>query len=441
MARFKPFRQFQEELFSRPFLAGRDVAEPAVAGTAMKQEDVHDYLQRRYANVEVSNSFVDAVGQHIDCVRLNQQPALRGEGPDPPPAFIEMPGTSGRRESSGSAPLAEDRADQFGNQVYCPPGFVPLLRVTPDRVARAGGLEQFFDKAPGGGKHPSFGAGIHANVRKIQMEGHGGLAIPMQEVAGAIHAYAHASQSVAGQQCTGARSWFNTWTPDPSPGVFSLSQLWISGDDGSGVQTIEGGCHVYPDLYNDPKPVTRLFVYWTADGYQTTGSYNLSTRPGQGGFVQVDHTWVLGGAFASSVTGGDQHGFLMQWQRDASNGNWWLFLQGSGEPVAVGYFPASLYGSGPLSQAAQHVDFGGEVCSQQGDRRTGPMGSGQPASSGWEKAAFQKEIAYLTSGGWTAASLTPDQRDAPAYTIDLHNDSSSAWSTYFFFGGIGAVFP
>jgi hypothetical protein len=351
-----------------------------------------------------------------------------------------MPGVQRPAPHAAAAPLAEDRTDQFGNPVFCPPGFVPVLRVTPERIRRAGGLEHFFQKAPGGGRHPSLGSGVRAVTRAGVG---GGPAVPFQVVGGAVHAYAHASQDVSeipGGPCIGARSWLNLWTPNPSPGVFSLSQQWVAGDNGTGLQTIEGGWHVYPGLYDDSQLVTRLFIYWTADGYVTTGNYNLTNRPGQGGFIQTDNTWVLGGSFQVSAVGGDQVGFAMQWQRDPANGNWWLFLQGSGNPVAVGYFPAALYGGGALSQAALSVDFGGEVCSQTGGNQTGQMGSGQGAAAGWQAAAFHKEIAYLTSGGWVPATLSPDQRDAPAYTIVNHNNSGSPWGSYFFFGGAGGQF-
>src|SRR4051812_36608527 len=152
MPEFCPFRVFQEKLFESAKAPTRDVAGPA--------SDVLDYLRNRYANIEVSNSFVDAAGQHIDCVRISQQPSLRsGDSIAGPPEFVEMPGTMGQRLGSApAAPLAEDRRDQFGNPAYCPPGFVPIARVTPDQIHRAGGLRRFFQKAPGGGRHPSFGS-------------------------------------------------------------------------------------------------------------------------------------------------------------------------------------------------------------------------------------------------------------------------------------------
>jgi hypothetical protein len=66
------------------------------------------------------------------------------------------------------------------------------------------------------------------------------------------------------------------------------------------------------------------------------------------------------------------------------------------------------------------------------------MGSGRPASAGWQYAAYHGEIAYVPPGGGalTPATLIADQQDAPAYTIDLHNNQGG--QTYFYFGGPGA---
>jgi len=435
MSDFQPFQEFREKLFGSSKMG----MAPPVVGVGAAGDDVLNYLRQRYANIEVTQSFVDDAGQHVDCVPIGQQPSLQGGAPiASPPAFEEMAGTSPpRMPARPVAGLAESRKDRFGNQAYCPPGFVPVVRVTPERIQKTGGLAAFFQKAPGGGRHPSFGAARRKVITRTTSLV-GGVAMPVQNVGGALHAYAHAAQDVSQEQCIGARTWMNVWTPDPTPGVFALSQLWISGQGPSGVQTIEGGWHVYPAFHDETSLIARLFIFWTPDGYQS-GNYNLANQPGQPGFIQTDNTWVIGGALNASVTGGDQQGFLMQWQRDPANGNWWLYLQGSDQPVAVGYYPASNYSGGPVATAAEHVDFGGEVCSQQGSTQTGQMGSGQPASGGWQQSAFHKEIAYLTSGGWQTATLAPMQ-DAPEYTIDLHNNGSSAWGTFFFFGGAGGIF-
>ena len=229
-----------------------------------------------------------------------------------------------------------------------------------------------FSKAPGGGRHPSLGSA----PPRPRPAGARGLAVPAQEVGGAIHAYARVASHHRRSMYRSAVV-AQSVDPEPCTGVFSLSQQWIAGGSGSGLQTIEGGWHVYPGLYNDPAPITRLFIYWTADGYSSTGNYNLLFRPGQPAFVQTDNSWVLGGAFQkTSVVAGEQPGFMMQWRLDPAQGRWWLILQGTGDPVALGYFPTAIFGGGPLSSAAESVDFGGEVCGEAGLNQTGPMGSG-----------------------------------------------------------------
>jgi len=61
------------------------------------------------------------------------------------------------------------------------------------------------------------------------------------------------------------------------------------------MNTAEVGWQVYPARWTESNPDKRLaphlFVYWTSDGYQLTGCYDLVCP----GFLQVDETWVLGG--------------------------------------------------------------------------------------------------------------------------------------------------
>jgi hypothetical protein len=391
-------------------------------------DEARDYVLSLYRPVvgKVAGTFDDH-GLAVDCIPIDAQPGLEATGaraPAAPPPFKEVRGVHAPR-SAMRAPLREDRRDRFGNPQFAPPGTIPMVRVTPERIAGAGGMQRFFEKAPGGGRHPLRGAA----ERRVQTRD--AQQLPMQTVGNAIHAYAHAFQRVTNY---GGQSWLNVWTPDPAPGVFALSQQWFTGGQGNGLQTVESGWHVYPQLYNESQNVPRLFLFFTADGYQSTGSYNLTRRPGQGGFVQTDGSWVVGGSLPASDDGGDQQGFLMQWQMDSAG--WWLYLQGDGDPVAVGYYPMQLFGRGQLTQAAEMVDFGGEVCGVVGGRQTGEMGSGQPASAGWQRAAFQKLICHSDGQQMTPADLTVDDRDNRCYSLEYH-DNDAEWGTYFFFGGPG----
>jgi hypothetical protein len=250
------------------------------------------------------------------------------------------------------------------------------------------------------------------------------------------HRYAHAFECPA-MPCVGASSWMNVWRPRAAPGVFSLSQLWITSDGdpaGPAIQTIEGGWQVFPGHYGHDRPV--LFIFFTNAGYNPgfggARGYNLEVPA----FVQTGAGWTIGGPLpAWSVPGGPQRGFRMQWQRDPSTGHWWLFLQGGGAAEPIGFYPRSLFGSGPLATAATRIDFGGEVAAQAGLPRTGQMGSGTFAEGGYGASAFHKEIACLTPAGSQPAELIPQASNPGLYTIQVGQDR--VWNTHLFFGGPG----
>lgn len=238
------------------------------------------------------------------------------------------------------------------------------------------------------------------------------------------HRWAWGEQNIDNR---GGDSRLNVWKPNSSPGVFSLSQHWYVGGEGSGKQTVEGGWQVFPDKYDTNDPV--LFIFFTPDNY-STGCYNLDCS----GFVQVDNSWVLGGSLIPFSADGDtQYIIRMQWQ--LYEGNWWLFVKGSGDYIAVGYYPGSLFNGGQMSRNAQYVKYGGETASNTAGE-TGQMGSGQFASAGWRHAAYQRTIYYIDTSlvsHWT--NLSAHQPSSSCYTIDMHNTTASSWATYFYFGG------
>ena len=250
------------------------------------------------------------------------------------------------------------------------------------------------------------------------------LTVSPTVVAAGAHQWAWGEQRVANK---GGDSRLNVWRPNVDPGVFSLSQHWYSGGTGDGKQTVEGGWQVYPDKYGTTNPA--LFIFYTPDNY-ATGCYNLDCA----GFVQVNNSWVLGGSLLPvSTDGGTQYIIRMQWQ--LYEGNWWLFVKGAGNYIAVGYYPGSLYGSGQLSRNAEYVKYGGEVASNSSDE-AGQMGSGNFANTGWQHAAYQRTIYYIdTSLTSHWANLSAHETASSCYTIDMHNNTGGSWATYFFFGG------
>jgi hypothetical protein len=364
-----------------------------------------------YDGVEVQHSFVDPSGQVFDCIPVEQQPSLKGAEPATAP---EAPATgaadqAGPRQAGQSQHDAE-RRDKFGHSMTCPPGTIPVRRVTLDELTQHERLRDFFQKSPWGGRHPRLGAEEVSDLRFGITPGQ--------------HKYAHAYQVVDN---VGGHGFLNLWAPGVGSQIFSLSQQWYAG--GSPVQTVEIGWQVYPAKWHTTNPA--LFIYWTADGYNTTGSYNLEGA----GFVQTNNRWTLGGALGPiSAFGGAQ--YELEMNAYLYQGNWWLYVGGGSYNEAIGYYPASLYGTGPLATHATDVDYGGEVVDTTA---WPPMGSGRFADAGWQQAAYQRDIAYYaTGGGGTQAGLTPSQPSPTCFTIDVLS-AAAPWNTYFFFGGPGGT--
>lgn len=377
-------------------------------------DEMRQYLANRYKDYTVKHTFLSKHGHIIDCVPIQQQPALQNPRlaghqvqltPTPPPIVkgVDQNPAPGAIEKAKML-LTKGEKDPQGNEMSAPEGTIPIRRVTLHDLVRFKTLKEFFQKDPYHGGAPRPGAAGAAPAAPDP------------------HRYAVGYQNVAN---LGGTSWLNIWDPTPTNNEFSLSQVWFTA--GSPVQTVECGWQVYPQKYGHNKPV--LFIYWTADGYNQTGNYNLDAPA----FVQTNSSFVIGGAWDTiSTTDGAQYGFQVSWYKDPGNHNWWLWLQGAGANTAIGYYPATLFGSGPMATAAADAEFGGEVTGPA----SGQMGSGAFSNTGYAKAAFQNNIGYFpTAGGGVQATLSPIVPDPSCYTIDIHSNSGSAWGSYFFFGG------
>ncbi|XP_022714530.1 uncharacterized protein LOC111274159 [Durio zibethinus] len=96
----------------------------------------------------------------------------------------------------------------------------------------------------------------------------------------------YAQVSVDDGNYFGVSAWLNVWNPATFYTEFSLAQIWVvSGHEFSVLNTVEAGW-----ITNSDQNQTRLFIYWTSDGYEKTGCYNLECP----GFVQTDNKVVLG---------------------------------------------------------------------------------------------------------------------------------------------------
>lgn len=378
-------------------------------------EQMRQQILNKYDGIDVQHSYLDEAGQVWDCIPIEQQPSLRGSqvGVATPTDLPTSEQEVQELETRGHLIEPHDcpgQTDRLGNEMSCPPGTIPIRRVTLSEMARFRTLRDFFQKAPDGGQHPRL-SGARARLA-------------------ASHKYAHAYQYVNN---VGGQSHLNIWQPAIHTGatqIFSLSQHWYAGGSGSSLQTVECGWQVYPGKYGNAN--ANLFIYWTADGYNNTGCYNLD----RSAFVQTNPKWNLGGHLRPvSTTGGTQ--YQMFFSFFLYQDNWWLYLQGGAASDAVGYYPTSLFSGGQLATNATEIDYGGETV---GTTSWPPMGGGAFANQGWQKAACQSDIRYYPPGSKNPkeASLTGSQRSPYCYTIDVSN--SGSWNEHFYFGGPGGSY-
>ncbi|KAK0721682.1 hypothetical protein B0T26DRAFT_622030, partial [Lasiosphaeria miniovina] len=327
-------------------------------------KEIHGHILKMYSGIKnpqkIQSFALD--DDYGDCIPILEQPSVHLQGIKelaPPPAAgngnaTGSPSINGGQLQGVPSILSLGLKDRFGNAVQCPAGTIPMQRLTAERLTRFKNLTDFFRK-------PNQD---ELDDRKISKR-----ALP--------HSYARVTDTVTN---FGGNSWMNLWQPNA---YFSISQHWYVVNVPH--QTVEGGWTVNRQKW-DSKP--RLFIFWTPDDY-ATGCWNLDCS----GFVQTNNNWHLGGPWSPiSTRDGTQYGFTLQWK--LYRGNWWLFLAGSGSIEAVGYYPASIYKNGPITQKADFAKWGGEVAADSSGN-FGEMGSGKFPSEGFGRAAYQQTIFTL----------------------------------------------
>ncbi|KAG9440831.1 hypothetical protein H6P81_020996 [Aristolochia fimbriata] len=275
-------------------------------------------------------------GNIFDCVDINKQPAF--DHPLLKNDTIQMkPGSHPQRKgdkiSSSSLHIGLPGDG-------CPVGTVPIRRVTMEDLMRAPSLSQFGKKYAQNDSQL-----ILSDFSTVTKFHHWATIEPYRG------------------EYYGTQATMNVWQPDVSGDKFSLAQFWLtSGPNNDQLNSIEAGWTVNPIRLKDNK--VRLFAYWTADGYQKTGCYNLECP----GFVQVNKKVPLGAYFNKvSTFGGVQKEITLLAFLDLKTNNWWLKY---GDEL-VGYWPNKLFTS--LSTKAEIVQWGGEVFNPDG--LMPPMGS------------------------------------------------------------------
>lgn len=355
--------------------------------------------------MEAVSSYMDEEGQTWDCFPIENQPGLKGHRQDRrylrPPEPKTLPDAP-LPESSNLFQTHGPQFDAFGNTTTCPEGCIPLRRLTLENFLETGDLDLVFQK----------GSIAGMKYRDI-------LAARSRDEP--THKYAYSKQIV---QCKGSIGYINVWQPlviRPQQ-VFSLAQVWVTAGPDHLLQSIEAGWVVHPEKFKTDKPV--LFIYWTPDGYNT-GSYNCE-MPGT--FVQTNSSVRFGAALpAISHPMGAQVDIRIDWS--LINAAWWLTIDG----IQIGYYPARLFGSGPLARMADSFKIGGEVL---GHRTWPQMGSGVFPDQGFRRAAYIRNINYIaTDGSIRSMQQTPVTPSPNCYKHQPTN--TPEWQSGFFFGGQG----
>jgi hypothetical protein len=390
----EPFKQFHERI-ARTRYADLAATDPHYGSPGREAQAtlLLAEIRNKYGALPVHATIRDRTGRIFDCVSADEQPALIRSG-KPLAVPSGMPLKSRSQKRFQPDPLAD-----------LPNGTFPVRRVTPESLL---GLRDLT-------------LGMRKGCSPI------GALSDAPAVVTSGHRYAHGSQKLL--RAIGVRTVLNVWQPTIRESeTFSLSQLWFCGNAPEGIQTLEVGWQVSPELNGTAAPT--LFTFWTPNGYNNSGpgAYNDANS-----FVQLPNAlWKPGATFNQvSAINGDQVelevGYMLQ------DGNWWLYVGGTGPADAVGYFPASLFGTGDLASQATSLDFGGETLSLA----TAPlMGSGNFAATGAGRTAYQRNITYVDPTGTPKDATLSLAQDTPQY-YTIISDSTFGWGTAIRFGGPG----
>ncbi|MCL7031443.1 hypothetical protein MKW94_014341 [Papaver nudicaule] len=235
-----------------------------------------------------------------------------------------------------------------------------------------------------------------------------------------------------GYSYIGAKGEISVWNPYiEKPNEYSTGQIWLVSGPRDGFESVEAGWMVNPTLYGDTQ--TRFFIYWTVDGSQKTGCFDLTCT----GFVQTNHDVALGSPIEPVSSEFDnQYEIAVFIFLDVNTSNWWLMLNHK----EVGYWPGELFVL--LRNSAKVVQFGGEVYSEtigkEGVRHTSTeMGSGAEArdKSGAAYIHHIRIIDYSLTEKYPEWVI--DYMDEP-YCYSAYNYVQYIKEPEFFFGGHGS---
>jgi hypothetical protein len=176
MDQVEPFTEFltrtanaRPEQYAEAISAAAQRHGLSVERVAAEFERMKNYILSYYEGIRPVCSFLNASGQPVDCIPFEQQPSVRAAHAAgyptevTPPTPAPTPGISLPTDvepllapvSGSSLPPDATRPPDSASPassprpIQIPPGTVPLLRVTLNRMIQLGTFESFFRKAVG----------------------------------------------------------------------------------------------------------------------------------------------------------------------------------------------------------------------------------------------------------------------------------------------------
>ncbi|KAF9612164.1 hypothetical protein IFM89_038352, partial [Coptis chinensis] len=211
------------------------------------------------------------------------------------------------------------------------------------------------------------------------------------------HAFAYTGTS---QEIYGAKATINVWDPKVEVvNEFSLSQIWIlcGSYNDSGLNTIEAGWQVCPQLYGDSRP--RLFTYWTVMHTKRRAATTL--------VVLISYNKIAIGAAISPVSSVSSN------QYDITIVIWKI--------------------------TQPRLSGGGEVVNSRsnGKHTSTQMGSGHFAQDGFGQSSFFRNLEVVDADNSLSSAQHISTVTANPNCYDIKTFYSDGWGTDFYFGGPG----
>ncbi|KAI3977127.1 hypothetical protein MKX01_042817 [Papaver californicum] len=317
--------------------------------------------------------FQTKFGDTVDCIDIYKQPSfdhplLKDHKIQIVPSSIPEETTTSNKKILSST-FRGSRIDNGFRNTRCPPGTVPIRRTKKEELVNAQYLLR---------KNNS----IHINEYTPSPVNH--------------HFISVEEFNEGEKRYYGSEAWMSVHGFELNHDQISTAQIWLQNGPEETINSIEFGWMIHPALFGDTD--TRIFGYWTADGYDKTGCFNTFCP----GFVQVSKEYYMG-AKINPVSEYGKNPWVLPFKvyRDLETGNWWL----DANHETIGYWPKEIFTH--LADDASIMRYGG-ITMNKPQAPSPPMGNTYlPQLQDYTKTAFMMRMTYVDEKGATV-KINPD---------------------------------